>query len=108
MIFRLASPIINENQYNFWVVQGARLSVATYRLKPAQKQLNEYLWKKFGLNLKAASLLVVANCKLQKNQNNELIITFPSKKIDQLATLITYGNGKIQGCTILKEAFGRV
>jgi hypothetical protein len=108
MIFRLTSPIINERQYNFWALQGARLSVATYRIKPAQKQLNDYLWKKFGLNLKTASLLVVANCKFQKNKSNELIITFPSKKIDQLATLITYGNGKIQGCSILKEAFGRI
>jgi hypothetical protein len=50
---------------------------------------------------------VIANCKIQKNKSNELIITFPSKKIDNLAALITYGDGKIQGCSILKEAFGR-
>jgi hypothetical protein len=83
------------------------MAIAMYRIKPAQKQLNDYIWKKFGLNLKAASAMVVANCRLQKNKNNELIITFPAKKIDQLATLITYGNGKIQGCSILQEAFGR-
>lgn len=107
MVFRVVSPIANKNQYNFWVLHGARLTVATYRLKPAQKQLNDYLWKKFGVTLKAACAMIIANCKIQKNKNNELIITFPSKRIDQLAALITYGNGKIQGCSILKEAFGR-
>jgi hypothetical protein len=51
--------------------------------------------------------MVVANCKIQKNQNNEIIITFPAKKIDRLASIITYGTGKIQGCSILQDAFGR-
>lgn len=107
MFFRVASPIVNKNRYNFWVMQGARLAITTYRITPAQKQLNDYIWKEFGLNLKAACALVIANCRIQKNQSNELIITFPSKKIDDLASLITYGDGKIQGCPILKEAFGR-
>jgi hypothetical protein len=107
MFFRVVSPIVNKNRYNFWVMQGARLTITTYRITPAQKQLNDYIWKEFGLNLKAACALVIANCRVQKNQSNELIITFPSKKIDDLASLITYGDGKIQGCPILKEAFGR-
>ena len=107
MVFRIESSIINKNQYNFWILHGARLTIATYKLTPAQKQLNDYIWKKFGLNLKAACALVIANCKIQKNKANEAIITFPSKKIDQLAAVITYGDGKIQGCSILKEAFGR-
>lgn len=107
MVFRIKSLIADKSQYNFWVLHGASLTIATYRLKPAQKQLNDYIWKRFGLNLKAACALVVSNCRIQKNKNNEVIITFPSKKIDQLAALITYGDGKIQGCSILKEAFGR-
>lgn len=107
MVFRVVSTVANKNQYNFWVLRGAELTVALYRLKPAQKQLNDYLWKEFGLTLKAACSVVIANCRIQKNKSNELIITFPSKKIDNLAALITYGDGKIQGCSILKEAFGR-
>ena len=107
MVFRVVSPVINKQRYNFWVLQGARLAIATYRLKPAQKQLNDYLWKNFGINLKAACMMVISNCRIQKNQSNELIITFPAKKIDNLAALITYGDGKVQGCSILKEAFGR-
>jgi hypothetical protein len=107
MVFRVTSPIANKSRYNFWVLQGARLAIATYRLKPAQKQLNDYIWKKFGLTLKAACTVIITNCRIQKNNNNELIITFPSKKIDDLASIITYGDGKIQGCPILKEAFGR-
>jgi len=51
--------------------------------------------------------VVIANSKIYRNSSNEFIITFPSKKIDNLASLITYGDGKIQGCDILKEAFLR-
>ena len=107
MFFRISSPIINEQRYNFWILQGARIAIATYSIKPAQKQLNDYIWKEYGLTLKAAAALVVANCRMQKNQSNEIIVTFPSKKIDNLAALITYGDGKIQGCPILTDAFGR-
>jgi hypothetical protein len=107
MFFRITSPIANKSQYNFWVLHGARLSIATYKIKPAQKQLNDYLWQNYGLSLKAAGAVVLANCRIQKNNSNELIITFPSKKIDNLASVITYGTGKIQGCSMLVEAFGR-
>jgi hypothetical protein len=51
--------------------------------------------------------MVVAKSRIQKNRNNELIVTFPSKEIDRMAAIITYGTGKIPGCTILQEAFGR-
>lgn len=107
MFFRISSPIVNKQRYNFWILRGATMIVATYRFTPANKQLDAYLWKEFGVNLRRASHLVVANCRVQKNKSNEILITFPSKKIDQLASIITYGTGKIQGCPILQEAFGR-
>ena len=107
MFFRIVSPIVNKRRYNFWILKGANLALAMYKIKPAQKQLNDYIWKEYGLTLKAAAALVVANCRMQKNQSNEIIVTFPSKKIDNLAALITYGDGKIQGCSILTDAFGR-
>ena len=61
MVFRVTSPITNKSRYNFWILQGARLAIATYRIKPAQKQLNDYIWKEFGLTLRAAAAEVVAN-----------------------------------------------
>lgn len=107
MVFRVTSPIINKQRYSFWIIRGANIVIATYKIKPAQKQLNDYIWKEYGLTLKAAAALVVTNCRMQKNQSNEIIVTFPSKKIDNLAALITYGDGKIQGCSILTDAFSR-
>lgn len=107
MFFRVSSPVVDKQRYNFWILRGANLAIALYRITPAHKQLNDYLWKEFGVNIKAASAMVIANSRIQKNKNNELIITFPSKKIDRLASIITYGNGKIPGCSILQEAFGR-
>lgn len=107
MFFRLESPVINSQKYNIWVLQGARLSIDLYKITPAHKPLSDYLWKTYGLSLKAACMVVLANCKFQKNKNNELFVLFNSKKIDKLASIITYGTGKIQGCSILKEAFCR-
>lgn len=107
MFFRICSPIANKNNYNFWVLHGANLVIINYKITPAHKQLNNYLWKEFGLNIKSASTLVIANSRIQKNKNNELIITFPAKKIEKLAAILTYGTGKVQGCSILKDAFLR-
>lgn len=107
MFFKITSPIINSRDTNAWILYAAQLSVNMYKTTPAQRKLNSYLWENYGLNIRAASLLVIANCKLLKNNCNEVIVIFPSKKIDKLASLITYGNGKIHGCNILKEAFLR-
>ena len=108
MFFTVASPIINKYKSNHWILQGARLSVSLYHITPAQLKLNSYLWENYGLNIRSASMLILANCRLLKNNSNEIIVVFPSKKIDKLASLITYGNGKIQGCSVLQEAFGNV
>lgn len=107
MFFRIVSPIANNTKYNVWVLHGAAHTIARFKITPAHKQLNDYLWKEFGLNIKTAGTMVVANSRIQKNKDNEIIITFPSKKIDELASILTYGTGKIQGCSILREAFGR-
>lgn len=107
MFFTIKSVTANKIFSRAWVKQGAKLTVDMYRLKPAQKQLDDLIWKVYGLNLKAASLIVIANSKIDRNSSNEFIITFPSKRIDNLASLITYGDGKVQGCDILKEAFLR-
>lgn len=107
MFFKISSSIINKQRYNFWVIRGAYFTAATYRFTPAQKALNDYIWNNFGVNLRSASLMVIANSRIQKNNDNEVIITFPSKRIDKLASIITYGTGKIQGCPVLKEAFMR-
>lgn len=108
MFFTVESSVIDKYKSNIWILKGARLTIDLFQITPAQKALNSFLWKNYGLNIKAASTLVIANCRLQKNRNSEIIVTFPSKKIDNLAALITYGNGKIQGCSILQEAFGKI
>lgn len=108
MFLTVASPVINKHKTNYWILQGARLSINFYKITPAQFKLNSYLLDKYGLNIKSASLLVLAHCRLLKNYNNEIIVVFLSKDIDKLASLITYGNGKIQGCPILQEAFGHI
>ena len=107
MFFRINSPVIDKYNWNMWILHAANLYVQNYKIKPAECKLSNYLYKTYGYNLRAASCIILAHSTLQKNKSNEIIITFKDKLIDDLATIITYGNGKIQGSNILKEAFNR-
>ena len=107
MFFTIKSATANKQHARAWVLYGAKVSIDFYKITPAHKKLNNLLWERYGLNIKAASTLVLTNSKIQRNNSGEFIITFPSKKIDELASLITYGDGQVQGCSILKDAFLR-
>jgi hypothetical protein len=44
--------------------------------------------------------------RINRNKSGDAIITFKDSKADKLASLITYGNGRIQGSDLLVQAFG--
>ena len=89
MFFKIPSIVANKQSYNFWAIRGAWFTAATYRFTPAHKELNDYLIDNFGINLRTASLMVIANSKIQKNNDNELIIVFPTQRVDKIASIIT-------------------
>lgn len=107
MFFTVKAPSINRKNFNSWILKGANLVIASYNLTPSTKPLEAFLQKNYGLSIKAACMVVLANSKFQKNKNNEILIVFPTKRINDLAAIITYGTGRIQGCPILTKAFGR-
>lgn len=72
---------------------------------PAEQPLNNYLIKNYNKNLTEISLILAGKLKLQNNRAGDLIFTFLDKKYDDLAMLITYGNGVFLGSTILQDAF---
>ena len=49
--------------------------------------------------------MLLLRAKVSQGQPNEILITFIDRRLDRLASLITYGTGKIPGSNILKEAF---
>ena len=50
-------------------------------------------------------MYLLSNCKIQQDKDSNIIVLFNTKKMDKLATLITYGNLEIKGSKLLKEAF---
>ena len=59
------------------------------------------------MNLKAACVKLLTGCKVTRDYDNNVIVLFPNKDDDALASLITYGNLELRGSNILKDAFFR-
>lgn len=100
-----------NNKYNNAAVTyltffDAPIKINRYRTGVAELALDKLLRKKYKLSLKQMCLILYTNCTVHE-QNSEFIISFKTKEFDDIATLITYGNGKVQGSNILKYAFSR-
>ena len=106
MVFRIKS---RNERYNAAIVKYyAKRFIYLARLGSTETLLNNYLIKTYKVPLLTACILVINKARYSFNDNEEMIITFPEKNIDNLASIITFGTGgKIQGSNILKLAFGQ-
>ncbi len=86
---------------------NARTFVLLCTKSTTDKILDNYLIKNYKLPLVAACLRIIDKASYNLNSDGDLLITFTDKKIDKLASLITFGTGKVQGSNILKLAFGQ-
>lgn len=63
--------------------------------------LNEYLFERYNITLKAACLQIIVKSRYSKSKD-KIVITMLDKKWDDIARLITFGNGRLQGSKILQ------
>lgn len=83
----------------------SKLSILFYTFKTNELALNDYFMSKYKVSLREMCLKILTNGKLQRNiEQNKVIFLCGSKKDDEIASLITYGNGKLQGSRILIDA----
>lgn len=87
--------------------KNARRTVLLYKTSATEENLNNYLVKHYGTNLKLACLSIINSALYSTDTNNTIVVTFRTKYLDDLASLITYGNESVQGSNILKDAFCR-
>ena len=73
-----------------------------------ERVLDKYLTENYKLPLIVACLKIINNASYNINTNGDLIITIIDKKLDKLASIITFGTGKVKGSNILKMAFGKI
>lgn len=105
MFFTIKSKIANRSFMKLKVLSDAKKIILNHTLKVDEVQLNEFLKKEYNLTLTLACMHLLNHCKVQQDRDNNIIILFESKKLDTLASLITYGNLEVRGSKILKEAF---
>jgi len=107
MQFIIKNTFANKNWFSWRILKDARTVILFHKLKASEQKLNEYLKANYNLDLKLACIHLIQHCKIYKDLDQNIIILFPVKKDDKLASLITYGNNEVNGSDILKQAFFR-
>lgn len=107
MFFTIANPY-NEDlealkiKSKFW----AKRYILCFPLRETERELNSYLRKNYKLDLLSACMKIYYGCKFYANrEENTLTVVIPDKKLDRLASIITYGPDGKCGSKILKRAF---
>ena len=103
-IVKYKSEIKNIDYYKYKTWSIARLKVLLLRAGAQEIALNNYLLKKYKINLRVLCLNIINNMQFMTDFENNIIAKTKNKDLDKLARLITYGNGQIQGSPILKWA----
>ena len=107
MTFRIANPY-NDNYSNELVVAPAIAAARRYillcQLGADEIILNRYLVATYKKSLKQLCLALIQDAKIMKNFNKELVVIFTTRQAENLAKLITYGNGVVPGSNILQNA----
>lgn len=77
-----------------------------FKLSAKDIAIEQYLQLKYGIDLKAACRILIMRCSIQTTlDRSELTVFFPTKELDNLASIITYGNANLYGSSILNYIF---
>lgn len=106
MFFTITNSVANYRFTPSIIKHDAWTVINLYSIKSSEQKLNQYLLNEYKLNLKQASLFILRHSKILQDKAGNVTVLFTDRKIDKLASLITYGNGKISGSNILVIAFG--
>ena len=107
MVFRVSKPEnINAELFKSFLISDAIGRVIGYTISTNEILLNRYCLDKYDLGLKPICKKLILNAKVMVGEN-DIVISWADDKLDKLASLITYGNGKLQGSDILTFAFYR-
>jgi hypothetical protein len=75
-------------------------------LNADDRKMDEFLQENYKTNLRQICLKIISSAKYMADPSTKnVIVRIVPENLEKLARLITYGNGKINGSTILKNAF---
>lgn len=103
MFFRVKSTSPEADLAIYRMKKHAKLRLMLYQMGPAELLISRFLQENYNLTLKSACLQILQDARYNLNIEQDLIITIPDPELNNIAKLITYGNGKIAGSKILRE-----
>ena len=95
----------NEQTIKHKIRYYAIQHVLSCDFKDTERQLNKLLKEKYELKLRDICLLIIYKSKIERMTPLEYTVFISDPKLDQLARLITFGNGLLKGSSILTKAF---
>lgn len=78
--------------------------IQSYALHASELILDQFIQQQYKISLKNLCIKLLLNLTFYRDSEGNLILIFKDPKSDQLAQLITYGNGAIPGSKILQIA----
>ena len=107
MQFVIKNIQANLQAFKYQLIRNTHLIIISHRLTPGETKLNQYLRENYKLDLKSACIYLISKSKIYRDLDNNVIVLFPNKDDDKLASLITYGNNEMKGSKLLKLALFR-
>ena len=104
---------ISNNKYliasELLIKYDAKMFVIFCEFSTNEILLDNYLKAEYNMTLREACAQIITSGTIQRDvEKKNLRFICNDKYYDKLATLITYGNGKLQGSKILRQAFGDI
>ena len=107
MQFVIKNIQANLQTFKYQLIRNAHLIIISHRITPGEIKLNQHLKENYKLDLKSACIYLLSKSKIYRDLDNNIIVLFPDKNDDKLASLITYGNNEMKGSKLLKLALFR-
>lgn len=95
---------LSEEQLRTSILLDAYYVIQNYPLHAADLILDKVIQQQYNTTLKNMCVKLLLNLTFYKDDAGNLILMFKDPKYDQIARLITYGNGAIPGSKILQTA----
>lgn len=78
--------------------------IKKYPIGATEMLLEQYLQQQYKVSLKDMCIKLLLKLSYYEDDHGNLVFLFKDHKYDQIARLITYGNGVIHGSKILQAA----
>lgn len=102
MIFSISNKrYLSKEQLQTDILLKAYYIVKSYPMHASDLMLDRFLQQQYKTSLKNMCIKLLLNLTMHKDDLGNFVLLFRDPKYDQIARLITYGNGAIPGSRIL-------